>query len=147
LFGIRDGLRVFVREAIKAVGMHRFDPAFTEIIVTGGGAFLPSVVDCIREAVATLGPAYPPKVKADYVSPIYTSLPNIEQFYPALVVSLGSAEKEIPEEEATGRAAAAQAPNTPVTRAVSSTQTRVSSPGPTHEVKIPTKRANRFRLS
>ena len=47
LFGMRDGLRIFLKEAIKAIGMHRFDPGLTEIIVTGGGAFLPSVVDCV----------------------------------------------------------------------------------------------------
>jgi hypothetical protein len=100
LFGIRDGLRMYIKEAIRAVGMHRFDPGFTEILITGGGAYLPSVVDCVREAVATLGPAYPSKVRSDYVSALYTSIPNIGALYPLLAVALGSTE-EYPDEQAT----------------------------------------------
>ena len=140
LFGIRDGLRVFIKEAIKAIGMHRFDPGFTEIIVTGGGAFLPSVVDCVKEAVATLGPAYPAKVRADYVSPLYTSIPNIGHLYPLLAVSLGSTEKEYPDEQDTTRIAAASAAS--VASASGSRPTR-----PTPEVKMPAKGANRFRMT
>jgi hypothetical protein len=139
LFGIRDGLRVFIKESIKAIGMHRFDPGFTEIIVTGGGAFLPSVVDCIREAVATLGPGYPAKVRADFVSPLYTSIPNIGSLYPLLAVSLGATEKEYPDEQATtAQAAAAGAPAAPPAGA---------RPRPTPQVKMPVKGASRFRLS
>jgi hypothetical protein len=142
LFGIRDGLRVFIKEAIKAIGMHRFDPGFTEIIITGGGAFLPSVVDCIREAVATLGPAYPAKVRADFISPLYTSIPNIGSLYPLLAVSLGAAEKEeCPEEQqATNiqQAAAVAAPATP---------SAAARPKPKPQIKMPAKGASRFRLT
>jgi len=149
LFGMRDGLRIFLKEAIKAIGMHRFDPGLTEIIVTGGGAFLPSVVDCICEAVATLGPAYPAKVRADYVSPLYTSVPNIEQLYPLLAVSLGSTEKECPDVQATSQAPAPQAASV----ASASSAPR---PRPAPEPKMQTTKgpntlasrlANRFRLS
>ena len=142
LFGIRDGLRVFIKEAIKAIGMHRFDPGLTEIIVTGGGAFLPSVVHCIREAVATLGPAYPAKVRADFISPLYTSIPNIGSLYPLLAVSLGAAEKEeCPDEQQatnTQQAAAAAAPTSPAAAA---------RPKPKPQIKMPAKGASRFRLT
>jgi hypothetical protein len=138
LFGIRDGLRVFIKEAIKSVGMHRFDPGLTEIIVTGGGAFLPSVVECIREAVATLGPAYPAKVRADYVSPLYTSIPDISHLYPLLAVSLGSTEKMYPDEQPAAQAVAAAAP------ASSAPGLR---PRPAPEVRMPAKGANRFRMT
>ncbi len=100
LFGIRDGLRTYIKEAIKSVGMHRFDPGLTEILVTGGGAYVPSVVDCVREAVATLGPTYPSKVRAEYASALYTSVPNIGALFPLLAVALGTAEKEHPDEQA-----------------------------------------------
>jgi molecular chaperone DnaK (HSP70) len=147
LFGIRDGLRVFLKEAIKAIGMHRFDPGLTEIIVTGGGAFLPSVVDCVREAVATLGPAYPAKVKADYVSPLYTSIPNIGHLYPLLAVSLGSTEKEYPDVQVVSQAPAPQAAAV-VSAAAPVTPPR---PRPRPEVKMPTKGTSRltsrFRLT
>jgi hypothetical protein len=51
--------------------------------------------------VATLGPAYPSKVRSDYVSALYTSIPNIGALYPLLAVALGSTEKEYPDEQAT----------------------------------------------
>ncbi len=140
LFGIRDGLRVFIKEAIKAIGMHRFDPGFTEIIVTGGGAFLPSVVDCIREAVATLGPAYPAKVRADFVSPLYTSIPNIASLYPLLAVSLGATEKEYSDEHATTTQDASAA-------ASAGGPTSAPRARPTPQVKMSAKAINRFRLS
>jgi len=149
LFGMRDGLRVFLKETIKAIGMHRFDPGHTEIIVTGGGAFLPSVVDCVREAVAALGPAYPAKVRADYVSPLYTSIPNIGHLYPLLAASLGSTEKEYPDVQATSQAPAPQAASV----ASASSAPR---PRPAPEPKMPTTKkpntltnrlANRFRMS
>lgn len=105
LFGIRDGLRTYIKEAIKALGMHRFDPAHTEILITGGGAYMPSVVDCVREAVATLGPAYPARVRSDYVSALYASIPNIAKLYPLLSVSLGATEDEAPDEQLTTAAA------------------------------------------
>jgi hypothetical protein len=140
LFGIRDGLRVFIKEAIKALGMHRFDPGFTEIIVTGGGAFLPSVVDCIREAVATLGPAYPAKVRADFVSPLYTSIPNIASLYPLLAVSLGATEKEYSDEHATTTQDASAA-------ASAGGPTSAPRARPTPQVKMSAKATNRFRLS
>ncbi|HUJ88865.1 MAG TPA: hypothetical protein VLX12_01615, partial [Syntrophorhabdales bacterium] len=137
LFGIRDGLRLFIKEAIKSIGMHRFDPGLTEIIVTGGGAFLPSVAECIREAVATLGPAYPAKVRTDYVSPLYTSIPDIGHLYPLLAVSLGSTEKGYPDEQPTAQAvAAAPASSAPGSR-----------PRPTPEVRMPAKGASRFRIT
>ncbi len=151
LFGIRDGLRVFIKEAIKALGMHRFDPAFTEIIVTGGGAFLPSVVDCIREGVATLGPGYPSRVRSDYVSPLYTTITDIGRLYPLLAVSLGVTEKEYTAEDATpARTTGASAPNQEIMPAVSFATAQNGQngrPRSTHEVKIPTKRTGRFRLS
>jgi hypothetical protein len=93
LFGIRDSLRVFLRSATKAVGINRLDPQQTEVLVTGGGAFLPSVLGCIREAVATLGPAYPNTVRTDCIPTPYASIPNIAHLYPLLAVSLGSTEK------------------------------------------------------
>jgi hypothetical protein len=120
LFGIRDGLRMYIKEAIKAVGMHRFDPGFTEILITGGGAYLPSVVDCVREAVATLGPAYPSKVRSDYASALYASIPNIGALYPLLAVALGSTEKEYPDEQATA------APSAPTPTLGSASQNRVA---------------------
>lgn len=113
LFGIRDGLRTYIKEAIKAVGMHRFDPAHTEILITGGGAYMPNVVDCVREAVATLGPAYPAKVRTDYVSALYASIPSIAALYPLLSVSLGVTEDELPDEQlAVPTAPAAPSQNT-----------------------------------
>ena len=124
LFGIRDGLRTYIKEAIKAVGMHRFDPGFTEILITGGGAYLPSVVDCVRDAVATLGPAYPSKVRSDYVSALYTSIPNIGALYPLLAVALGSTEKEYPDEQAT--AAPPAATPTPTHGQASSSRNRIA---------------------
>jgi len=117
--------------------------------VTGGGAFLPSVVDCVREAVAALGPAYPAKVRADYVSPLYTSIPNIGHLYPLLAASLGSTEKEYPDVQATSQAPAPQAASV----ASASSAPR---PRPAPEPKMPTTKkpntltnrlANRFRMS
>ncbi len=145
LFGIRDGLRVFIKEAIKAVGMHRFDPGLTEIIVTGGGAFVPSVVDCIREAVATLGPAYPARVRADFVSPLYTSIPNIGSLYPLLAVSLGVTEKEYPDEHE--QVITAQAAHTAAAAAPHSAAATARRPMPPPQVKMPAKAANRYRLT
>jgi hypothetical protein len=96
LFTIRDGLRTYLKQAVRTAGVECFDPAFTEILVTGGGSFIPAVVDCIRESASVLGPAFGSKVRADYVSPCYASIPNIADIYPALSVALGSAEKEQP---------------------------------------------------
>jgi hypothetical protein len=137
LFGIRDGLRTYIKEAIKAVGMHRFDPGFTEILITGGGAYLPSVVDCVRDAVATLGPAYPSKVRSDYVSALYTSIPNIGALYPLLAVALGSTEKEYPDEQAT--VAPAAATPTPTHGQTSSSRNRIAAGA--------AKGVNKFRLA
>jgi hypothetical protein len=144
LFGIRDGLRVFIKDAIKTVGMHRFNPGTTEILVTGGGALLPSVVNCIREAVATLGPAYPAKVRADYVSPPYASVPKINGFYPLLAASLGSTEKEYPDEQVMAEAAVANAPaaappTKPSRAAAQTNQGKAASRA--------TGKSNRFRLT
>jgi hypothetical protein len=123
LFGIRDGLRTYIKEAIKAVGMHRFDPGLTEILITGGGAYLPSVVDCVREAVATLGPSYPSKVRVDYASALYTSIPNIGTLFPLLCVALGAAEKEYPDEQVEA------APAAPERKAGPAPQNRMAAAG------------------
>ncbi len=145
LFGIRDGLRTYIKEAIKAVGMHRFDPGFTEILVTGGGAYLPSVVDCVREAVATLGPAYPGKVRSDYISALYTSLPNIGALYPMVAASLGSTEKECPDEQAATATIAAPAATA---GPAASSRTPVDKPGqPTARNRVAAKFMNKLRLA
>ena len=82
LFTIRDGLRTYLKQAVRAAGIECFDPAVTEILVTGGGSFIPAVVECIRESASVLGPAFASKVRADYVSPFYASIPNIAHVYP-----------------------------------------------------------------
>lgn len=99
LFTIRDGLRTYLKQAVRAAGIECFDSAVTEILVTGGGSFIPAVVECIRESASVLGPAFASKVRAGYVSPFYASIPNIADVYPALSVALGSAEKEQPVEQ------------------------------------------------
>jgi hypothetical protein len=90
----------------------------------------------VREAVATLGPAYPSKVRSDYASALYTSIPNIGALYPMLAVALGSTEKEYPDEQAT---AAPPAP-TPTHGPASSSRNRVAAAGAAKDV-------NKFRLA
>ena len=85
-------------EVLRTLPKDKFDPALTKLLVTGGGSFIPSVVECIRECANILGPSYPRKVDNQHVPPAYAKIPGIADIYPLIAVSLGSTEKKYPKE-------------------------------------------------
>lgn len=99
LSAISNALKDYIRDILNTLPKDKFDPAITKIVVTGGGSFIPSIVDCVRECAKLLGPSYPRKVDARHVPPTYAEVPGIEGIYPLIAVALGSTEREYPKEQ------------------------------------------------
>ena len=94
---IRAGLEQYICDAREWIA-NAFAPDRTEILVTGGGSFLQSVVSTIRESVHLLGPSYPNRVNNRFIPSLYSRIPNFRDIYPLVAVSLGSTEREYPEQ-------------------------------------------------
>lgn len=93
---IRDGFKKYIKEVQTIIPKDKFDPSLTEFLVTGGGSFVPSIVECIRECARLFGPSYQNKVEHRYLPSRYK---NFTSVYPMLAVSLGSTEREYPAEQ------------------------------------------------
>ncbi|MFX0202480.1 MAG: hypothetical protein ACFFCW_40760 [Candidatus Hodarchaeota archaeon] len=91
---IRIEFEKYIRKTTEIVARDHLDPNRTEFLVTGGGSLMPSIIDCIRDCVATLGGSYTTKVKGHSVPTVYEGIPNITNVYAMLAVSLGSTERE-----------------------------------------------------
>jgi hypothetical protein len=96
---IRSGLEQYIRDTKEWVSANTFAPERTEILVTGGGSFIESIVDVIRESVNILGSSYPRKVNNRYIPATYARIPGFGDIYPLIAVSLGSTERDYPEQK------------------------------------------------
>jgi hypothetical protein len=96
---INQGFNQYIDNVLISITKDKFHPQQTEFLITGGGSFIASVVDCIRECVSRFGPSYPRKVVNNYLPGSYRNIPNFMNLYPMLAVSLGSTESSYPEEK------------------------------------------------
>ncbi|MFC1817145.1 hypothetical protein ACFL0M_14690, partial [Thermodesulfobacteriota bacterium] len=96
---INQGFKQYIDKILNSINKDKFHPQQTEFLITGGGSFIPSVVDCIRDCTSRFGPGYERKVVNNYLPSSYRNIPNFINLYPMLAVSLGSTEGSYPEEK------------------------------------------------
>ena len=99
LSAIKESFNDYIESILKVIDRKKFKPEHTEFIVTGGGSFIPSIVNCISDCVSNLGSGFSKKVINNYFPQAYSEIPNFINFYPMLAVSLGSTESSYPEEK------------------------------------------------
>jgi len=95
---IGDGLNKFIDELTMKFSKDHFDPKRTEFLVTGGGSFIQSIINCIEDCAARIGPTFRRNVIFRDIPPEYRGIPNMPQVYPMLAVSLGATERNYPSE-------------------------------------------------
>lgn len=99
---IRKQFIEFIKQTINILGSKapsQEDPSNAGFYITGGGSFIPSIVNCIKECTGIIGPSFPSRVIVGFIPPEYASNDSIATDYPMLAVSLGATEPMYPPEK------------------------------------------------